>query len=79
MKSKYLHSLWVTGAAITSQSIWKNRTNICAENFEENVKQPLNKERQKSCIIVVGTTGMLNIQYRLFWAIFFDHLSIYLL
>ena len=58
MKSRYLHSLWITGVAITSQSSWKHRTKICAENFEENAEQPLNKERQKSCIIVVGTTGM---------------------
>jgi hypothetical protein len=35
----------------------KQRTNVFAENVEEIPEQPLEKLKQKSCIIIVGTTG----------------------
>jgi hypothetical protein len=57
MNSRHFYGLWVTGAALTSHYSLKQRTNVFAENVEEIPEQPLEKLKQKSCIIIVGTTG----------------------
>ena len=57
MKSRHFYGLWVTGAALTSHYSLKQRTIVLAESVEEIPEQPLEKLKQKSCIIIVGTTG----------------------
>ena len=57
MNSRHFYGLWVTGAALTSHYSYKNKTIVFAENVEEIPEQPLEKLKQKSCIIIVGTTG----------------------
>ena len=57
MKTRHFYGLWVTGAALTSHYSLKNKAIVSAENVEEIPKQPLEKLKQKSCIIIVGTTG----------------------
>ena len=54
MKSRHFYGLWVT---LTSHYSYKNKTIVFAENVEEIPEQPLEKLKQKSCIIIVGTTG----------------------
>ena len=57
MNSRHFYGLWVTSAALTSYYSLKNKTIVLAENVEEIPEQPLEKLKQKSCIIIVGTTG----------------------
>jgi len=57
MNSRHFYGLWVTGAALTSQYSLKNKAAVLAENVEEIPEQQLEKLKQKSCIIIVGTTG----------------------
>ena len=57
MNSRHFYGLWVTGAALTSHYSLKNKAIVLAENVEEIQEQPLENLKQKSCIIIVGTTG----------------------
>ena len=58
MKLRYFQGVWVTGVAISTLYPWKKQTHVYAENSENSPEEPIQKKKQKSCIIVVGTTGM---------------------
>ena len=57
MKLRYFQGVWVTGAALSTLYPWK-KTQVYAESLENSPEEPLQEKKQKSCIIVVGTTGM---------------------
>ena len=57
MKLRYFQGVWVTGAALSTLYPWK-KTQVYAESPENSPEEPLREKKQKSCIIVVGTTGM---------------------
>ena len=57
LSPRNIHGLWVTSVAFgaTYHSTFKEQ--IFAENVHEIDKEPAKTTKQKSCIIVVGTTG----------------------
>ena len=59
MKGRYFHGLWVTGVALSSQYNWKTKFKLSAEKVHEKPIEIKKIDDQKSCIIVIGTTGKL--------------------